>query len=323
METRVSTRVLPRHERFDFWQEMVERIVAPFEIHSDHTAEFDATIHAVEAGPLLVASFDQPGLEARRTARLIRRSDPDVYHLGLITRGTAWLVQGDRSAVLPAGTLVLVDSSRPYTNVLRAESGNVRGLTVSIPRGLLPVSARAAESLLATPMSGRTGTGALTAAHLSGLLAHAGQYSPLDTARLATVSLDLISALLSQRLDFRQPSQASDTRVLFERALAYIQHHLGDPALTPGRIAAAHNVSPRTLERLFRTHETTPAAWIRTRRLDRCRRDLSDPLLRERPIHATAARWGFASPANFTRTFRAAYGISPREWQQLTAVPEA
>lgn len=138
METRVSTRVLPRHERFDFWREMVERIVAPLEIHSDHTADFDATIHAVEAGPLRVASFDQPGLEARRTARLIRRSDPDVYHLGLITRGTAWLVQGDRSAVLPAGTLVLVDSSRPYTNVLRAESGNVRGLTVSIPGGCCP-----------------------------------------------------------------------------------------------------------------------------------------------------------------------------------------
>ncbi|MFI9442873.1 hypothetical protein SM007_33260 [Streptomyces avermitilis] len=26
-------------------------------------------------------------------------------------------------------------------------------------------------------------------------------------------------------------------------------------------------------------------------------------------------RWGFVSPAHFSRAFRAAYGMSPREWQ--------
>ncbi|MEU4091703.1 helix-turn-helix domain-containing protein [Streptomyces sp. NPDC026673] len=323
METRLSTRVLPCHERFDLWQDMVERIVAPFEIHTDHTADFDATIHAVEAGPLQVAFFDQPALEARRTARLIRRSDPDVHHLGLVTRGTACLTLGDRSAVVPAGTMVLVDSSRPHTNVLRAESGNAQGLTLTIPRGLLPLPAADVGSLLATPMCGRTGTGALVAAHLRGLLAHAGQYGPLDAARLATVTLDLVTALLAQRLDPGRTARAEDSGVLFERVLAFVQHHLADPGLTPGYIAAAHHISPRTLERLFRPHGTAPAAWIRARRLDRCRRDLADPRLRERPIHATAARWGFASPAHFTRTFRAAYGISPRELQELTAAPEA
>ncbi|MFF2198440.1 AraC family transcriptional regulator, partial [Streptomyces sp. NPDC058157] len=28
-----------------------------------------------------------------------------------------------------------------------------------------------------------------------------------------------------------------------------------------------------------------------------------------------AQRWGFVSPSHFSRAFRAAYGMTPREWQ--------
>ncbi len=34
-------------------------------------------------------------------------------------------------------------------------------------------------------------------------------------------------------------------------------------------------------------------------------------------VAAVAQRWGFVSPAHFSRAFRAFYGMSPREWQNL------
>ncbi|GAA2788117.1 hypothetical protein GCM10010470_23340 [Saccharopolyspora taberi] len=55
--------------------------------------------------------------------------------------------------------------------------------------------------------------------------------------------------------------------------------------------------------------------WIRQRRLERCRRDLTNPHLRQRPVHAIAARWGFTDPAHFSRIFRAAYGLSPSDYR--------
>ncbi|MFG2307054.1 AraC family transcriptional regulator [Actinacidiphila glaucinigra] len=32
-------------------------------------------------------------------------------------------------------------------------------------------------------------------------------------------------------------------------------------------------------------------------------------------IEAIAHRWGFASAPHFSRVFKAAYGVSPREWR--------
>ncbi|MEV6993119.1 helix-turn-helix domain-containing protein [Streptomyces sp. NPDC093228] len=78
--------------------------------------------------------------------------------------------------------------------------------------------------------------------------------------------------------------------------------------MSPGAIAAAHNISLRSLHRLFQEQNLTVAGWIRARRLERCRRD-------DRPARAIAARWGFADPAHFNRAFRAAYGMPPGDYR--------
>ncbi|WP_351233822.1 helix-turn-helix domain-containing protein [Streptomyces sp. NPDC002133] len=97
---------------------------------------------------------------------------------------------------------------------------------------------------------------------------------------------------------------------------AFIQQHLGEPDLSPGTIAAAHNISLCSLHRLFRDQGQTVAGWIRARRLERCRRVLADPLMHSTPVRAVAARWGFTDPAHFSRAFRAAYGHSPKDYRQ-------
>jgi AraC-like DNA-binding protein len=81
-------------------------------------------------------------------------------------------------------------------------------------------------------------------------------------------------------------------------------------------IAAAHYISLRALYTLFETQQTSVAGWIRERRLERCRRDLADPALRERSVSAIAARRGLTDPAHFSRAFRAAYGLPPTEYRR-------
>jgi transcriptional regulator GlxA family with amidase domain len=51
------------------------------------------------------------------------------------------------------------------------------------------------------------------------------------------------------------------------------------------------------------------------RRLELCRRDLLDPLQRERPVAAIGARRGLANAAHFNRLFRAVYGLPPAQYR--------
>jgi len=60
--------------------------------------------------------------------------------------------------------------------------------------------------------------------------------------------------------------------------------------------------------------------WVMSGRLEGARKEL----LRRPPgagsIGRVAHSWGFKDARHFARRFRAAYGVSPREWQQMTAL---
>jgi transcriptional regulator GlxA family with amidase domain len=128
--------------------------------------------------------------------------------------------------------------------------------------------------------------------------------------------LDLVTTALATRLDrTHQIPTDSRRRALLLRVLAFIDARLGDADLSPTSIAEAHYISVRSLYTLFETQQATPADWIRQRRLERCRRDLLDPAHADTPVSRIAARWGFASPAHFSRTFRDAYGLTPVEYR--------
>ncbi|MFJ9033493.1 helix-turn-helix domain-containing protein [Streptomyces sp. NPDC102274] len=149
-------------------------------------------------------------------------------------------------------------------------------------------------------------------------------FRPTDGPRLETVLTDLFNATLAHHLDAddRVPSE-SRQRTLVLRVQAYAQRHLHDPDLTPRKIAEAHQVSVGHLHRLFQTQETTVADWVRRRRLEGARRDLADPAMRAVPVHRIGTRWGFTHHAAFTRAFRTAYGLPPRDYrEQKTSVDE-
>ena len=103
-------------------------------------------------------------------------------------------------------------------------------------------------------------------------------------------------------------------------SLRFIEEHLGEADLAPAQIAAAHHISLRQLHKLFHASGTTVAGWIRQRRLERCGHDLRDPRWSGRPVAAIGARWGYPDPAHFSRLFKAAYGVGPRDYRASTVL---
>ena len=102
---------------------------------------------------------------------------------------------------------------------------------------------------------------------------------------------------------------------LLRRLDAYIDEHLADPDLSPTRIAQAHFLSTRQLQRVYARRGQTVSGVIRRRRLERCRRDLLTRRGDGSTLTELCLRWGFTDLAVFSRAFRDAYGASPTAYR--------
>ncbi|MCV7030379.1 helix-turn-helix transcriptional regulator [Mycobacterium sherrisii] len=103
---------------------------------------------------------------------------------------------------------------------------------------------------------------------------------------------------------------------------ANIEDRLSDPDLDVPSIGAAHYMSVRTLQKLFHGEQQTVTGWIHTRRLEHCHWDLCDPTFVSHSIGAIATRWGLVDQAHFSRLFKSAYGVSPRDYRLTTCSSE-
>jgi AraC-like DNA-binding protein len=305
---------VPPAVRADWWRQVVGDAIGPLEVRPAGPDARDR-LRVGDAGALRVAelSTGRPG-GAERTRAHVRRSDLDVYKVDVLARGHGVVEQDGRQAALTPGDLTLVDLSRPA----RWRMSAMRAVAVVFPRALLPLRRHEIAGLTAVRIPGDQGTGALASSLVRELAGRLDDWAADDGARLGTAVLDLLTVGLAARLDRagRVPP-ATRQRALLQRVQAFIEARLGDPALAPGSVAAAHYISVRSLYKLFETQRTSVAGWIRWRRLERCRRDLLDPGLADRPVSAIAARWGLPNAAHFSRAFRAAYGLAPTEYRLI------
>lgn len=106
-----------------------------------------------------------------------------------------------------------------------------------------------------------------------------------------------------------RPAVASDYR----RVRDYIAAQAGEP-LSVKEMADAIGMEPAQLRALFR-HVTglSPSEWIRLRRLDAVRRDLSSGMEVGRTVSDVAMNWGFWHLGRFAQYYAAKFGETPSE----------
>ncbi|EPD63828.1 MULTISPECIES: helix-turn-helix domain-containing protein [Streptomyces] len=325
MSVSFSTDDVSPAERDDYWQHIARRYHG-HDIRFPHSGHdwFRARSVTRDLGTATITTASitaDPAwttLEAHRTPRRLHWADTDAYEVKLLRHGVLYVVAQDgREAALRPGDFALADMERPR-DVAMAAGGHQEVLTLLVPRTQLPLPSSELALLTAVRLSGQEGSGSLISALLRGIAAEQDTYDPAESVRISSAVLDLLTAALAGRLDRRAsiPDKVHH-RALVQRIYAFMESHLGNSALSPRAVADAHHISLRYLHKLFEAEECTVAEWIRLRRLEQCRRDLTDVTLLNRPVSAIAARWGFADTAHFTRLFRTTHGMAPGAYRML------
>ncbi|NEY32115.1 helix-turn-helix domain-containing protein [Streptomyces sp. PRKS01-65] len=264
-------------------------------------------------GSSRITELSHASVVAQGTPRLVRHSDPEMYHAALVVAGEVGIEQYRQSSLLRPGDIGFFDSSQPFESFTGTTP--TRTIVFQFPKQLLRVPERHFVGLCGKSLPATEGIGRVLAQVLQGAAEQYSACTERDAAVLQGTILDLLTAMLRHHLGGSTTLPDEPGNALFLRLTRYIGDHLADPELGPRSLAAAHCISVRYVHRIFQRNGTTPRAFIRQQRLDNCRRDLADPALRHRPIHAIARRWGYTQADAFSRAFHAFTGMAPSEYR--------
>ena len=317
MSTLIRTDEVPAADLGDFFRQLTATTWVPMEC-GPFTGDYRGAFRKSGLGAMQVVVMDIMPISVRRTPQHIEQADPDMIKLALVCSGNSCVISQDgRQAKVAPGEFAFYDTRRPYEVRCGADGDTpLQLMSFMFPPSLLPLPRSALRQLAAVRFGASAGLGDLTAQFLLQLARNVDHYSPAEAARLSTAALEVLATRLAREQDVGAcGTQEARRHALLTTVQAFIQQRLADPGLTPSLIAAAHHISLRSLHQLFHDEGLTVAGWVRQRRLESCRQDLSNPALAERPVAAIAARWGFSSACDFSRAFRAVHGLPPAEYR--------
>lgn len=307
----LSTDEAPAAEQADYWSAALASSFVKLDFQPIISPSGRAFTGHIDQGALAcvdVAVVNSGAQEVRRTNRLIRQAEAELFLISVQIAGRGEVLQDGRQAVLAAGDCSLYDTTRPYCLNFRDDFEQV---VLSIPRDRLRVRMPAAEQLTAVPMRGVNGLGSLFFDLVSSLPRNLEFMTMQARESVSNSVLDLLAtALASLPL---QPNGPASTLQQFHltRIKSYVIDNLSDPELDITRIAQALGMSVSSLYRSFASEGCPLAQWIWEQRLHACRMALLDPLCAGMSVKQIAMSWGFNDPAHFSRAFRRKFGESP------------
>src|SRR4051794_20813296 len=183
----------PVTSRPDYWRHVVNEMLFPLEGRATGGADFDGRLVSGVVGAVRVADVTAPAAECRRTAKLIRQSDQEIYHVDVLASGRVTVEHDGRQARLWPGDFTLIDPSRPC----RWVSGGARHVTVTFPRTLLPLRPDEIGRLTGVRVPGDRGAGALISSVARQLPQHLDDYQTAGAARLGAAVVDLLTVALA------------------------------------------------------------------------------------------------------------------------------
>lgn len=312
MRTLFSTADFKPKDSFRLWRETIFERIVPVELTPAVAHAFTGTLEAAEVGPLLITRVTQSAVTTVATPDTIRRHGKyETLNVAITLKGRVFSAQDDRTAIQNPGDIVVMDR-RPAT---MASDVDTQTLFVELPRAALERALGSTRRFTCLTIGAdQVGTSMVTT-FFQELVRNAERLTPDMSNRMASVGVDLIVASIAERLAHETPKNIQGV-LIFQRALAHIEAHLGDLNLDPARLAAAVGVSLRHLQALFREQDRNIADWIWRRRLETAAQRLADPGFAHLAVGELAYSCGFCTQSHFSRRFKDSYGISPSEYRR-------
>lgn len=303
-----TTDTVKPNDRFSFWREVVCQTVLNVSTEA-RPDRFWARISGRSSGDLRFAAFDSTSHDIVRSKEHLASAPADNYLISLQRRGQCEITQGNDAILLNPGEIAIVDGQEPFRVTF---PDAVSRILAVVPKKTLDTRAPWLHKMQHRKISADAKFAELARLHLLEL-ANSSQDLADSEVSLLTDSLCNLLALSFAR-------EASPGRWApgpqLTAILAFCRQNLGDPELSPTKVAAQFGISVRTLHLRFEGIGQTFSRWLTDNRLEASSIALRDPNQRSMSISEVAYHWGFNDLSHFDKVFRARFDQTPRDWRK-------
>ncbi|EGH71546.1 helix-turn-helix domain-containing protein [Pseudomonas syringae] len=298
-----STDSVASKDRFESWKDAVCTHLITAHAKPTEPQKFQGSFKYCTFGGLDLSTQTSASHNWDRSADCLRQYPEDDYWLGFMQKGNALLEQNGRSTCIEDGQFVLYDAARTFKYKINADALHIIRLPRAVMTRLTPHIDELIGGVLDAQRPGISTLKSMVLEVTSGVFKGPSPQLP-DTFAQTLFDLLVMSINLQHPADC--PPRQDE---LYSRVASYIKRNLHDAALNLTTIANAHNISTRTVTRLFVTHDKTPMNFVWQERLISCRKVLQET--RGVNITQVALDHGFTDMSHFSQAFRKAFGYSP------------
>lgn len=298
----------PRH-RFDAWNQNMGVL---FDLLKPDgavpTSDMTARIDVCNLGDAVFGVTRAQSQLFSRNDRRVARDGMDHILVQVFLEGGGLASSDER---ISAGDMLIIDLDQSHEMV----NTDFANLTMVLPRELNANLSELLAGYHGKRLAGDSGMVPFVAEHMISLWRHVPQMDMGHAAIAVNGSLGLMETWLTHEAALNDGTAPEVSLAVGKSIFRYIDRNLGEQ-MSPEFLAKTFRISRSQLYRIFAPYDGV-ARYILQRRLRRSLHMLSQPAHGNLSIGAIGFSCGFSSESQFSRSFRARYGVSPSEARAL------
>jgi len=293
------------------WHEAIASAYFPLDLEFREPDRFTGELKIWQLGDVSLSRLTSEALRYQRLSHHYLNEQEEHFLITVPTKSEIFFSQCGKDVRCNPGGFIIERSHEPY-EFSHAEAADL--WVLKIEAKALAHQIRSPDRFCSMEFDATNGAGGLFSDMLH-----------LVPRRFPTMSEESRSVLGRQLSDMLILSLKSDERTLtsgastvraahLTRIESFVRKKLDRFDLDPEMVARGCEISTRYLHELMRDTNQTLGQWIREQRLEACRETLKDSNNRQ-TVAEIAYRWGFGDHAQFSRAFKAHFGLSPKEFR--------
>lgn len=302
-----STEGVAPGDEFRHWREVIGDAYFHLQLQFPQENRFHGRLDRWELPTLSVSRLESSALGYRRLPQHCKELDRQILVTVPMSSEVEFSQLGRNMRCAP-GQFLLEYSDEPYD----FSHGNDNLLWVlKLPERALQARVGNPSRFCAKTYDATEGVGRLFRDYVQLLATHCQHQNTVALSLMGSQAVDLLALALHQHCDTEQSGTTLVRAAHVARVEAFIREHLMEADLTPQRIADGCGISLRYLHALFKDEHESVAQSIRVRRLRVAYEQLNSGSAES--VAQVSYRTGFCDQAQFSRLFRAEFGLSPGE----------